>query len=92
MVRKDLPELVGIINKVIAETPNEEVDAITQKWFKVRIAPRTDWSTIFRWAAGVSAVFVLILALSLYWNRKVLREISERRSMEEALRGCLKIV
>ncbi len=86
MVRKDLPELVGIINKAIAGTPNEEVDAIIHKWFKVPIETRTDWSTIFRWVAGVSAVFVLILALSLYWNRKLLREISERRSMEEALR------
>ena len=85
-VRKDFPELVSIVNKAIAAIPKEETDAIVQKWFKVQIEHKTDWSIILRWVGGISVVFLLILFIFLYWNKRLVREIKERKRAEEALR------
>jgi signal transduction histidine kinase len=84
-VRKDYPELVGILNQAIASISREQRDAIAQKWFSVRLEYRPNWSEILKWALLAGAVFVLILGLSLFWNRRLAREISKRKRAEEAI-------
>jgi signal transduction histidine kinase len=84
-VRKDYPELVGILNKAVASISREQHDAIAQKWFSVRLEYRPNWSGILKWGVVVGAVFVLILGLSLLWNRRLAREIDKRERAEEAI-------
>jgi ABC-type amino acid transport substrate-binding protein len=85
-VRKDYPELVGILNQAIASISREQRDAIAQKWFSVRLEYRPNWSEILKWALLAGAVFVLILGLSLFWNRRLAREIDKRRRAEEEIK------
>jgi len=85
-VRKDFPELVSIMNKAIAKISKEKRDAIVQKWFTVQIEQKTDWPTILKWVGALTFVFLLILTVFLIWNRKLVREITERRRAESALK------
>jgi ABC-type amino acid transport substrate-binding protein/signal transduction histidine kinase/ActR/RegA family two-component response regulator len=85
-VRKDYPELVGILNKGIKSIPKERFDAIIQKWSKIRVEYRTNWHEITKWAAIIGGAFFLILGLTLFWNRRLAREVDIRKQSEEALR------
>jgi signal transduction histidine kinase len=85
-VRKDYPELVGILNKAIKAIPKDRFDAIVQKWFTIRLEYRPNWSEIRKWAFAITMAFTLILGLSLFWNRRLAREIAKRKQAEEALR------
>ena len=85
-VRKDYPELVGILNKAISSIPREKHDAIAQKWFSVRLEYRPNWSEILKWAGMIGGCFLLILGLLLVWNRRLAREIEKRKQAEEALK------
>lgn len=84
-VRKDFPELVGILNKAIASIPRDKHDAIFQKWVSVRVEYRPNWSEILKWAVAIGTVLVLILGLSLFWNRRLVREIEKRKRTEETI-------
>ncbi len=85
-VRKDYPELVSIMNKAITKIPREETDAIVQKWFKVQIDLKKNWATILTWVGGVGLASVVVIGIFLFSNRKLSREIIERRKVEAALK------
>jgi len=85
-VRKDFPELVNIINKVIASISREEHDAIFEKWCGVKLEYRPNWSETLKWAFAIGSFFIIILGISLFWNRRLAKEISERRRIEDALK------
>jgi ABC-type amino acid transport substrate-binding protein len=85
-VRKDYPELVGILNKAIVSIPKDRFDSIVQKWFTIRVEYRPNWSEITKWAFVIVGVFTLILGLTLFWNRRLAREIEKRKQTEAVLR------
>ncbi len=85
-VRKDYPELVRIINKVIESVSREEQDAVFEKWCGVRLEYRPNWSEIMKRVYAVVSFFIVILGISLLWNRRLAREIDDRRNTEESLR------
>ncbi|MGE0083092.1 MAG: transporter substrate-binding domain-containing protein [Desulfococcaceae bacterium] len=86
-IRKEYPELLSIINKGIDSITKEEHEAILQKWFTVKVEHKADWSEIWHWFLGISGFFTGILLISLLWNRRLTREIDERRRAEETLKS-----
>jgi signal transduction histidine kinase len=84
-IRKDYPELVEILNKAIASITRDRHDAIVQKWFSVRIEYRPNWFEILKWAFVIGGVFMLLMGISLLWNRRLSREIDKRKQTEAAL-------
>lgn len=86
LINDSLPELVSIINKTISMIPKEDVDAIIQKWFKVRIERKTNWTVILEWVGVFSIVFAIIILLLSHWNKKLTNEIKERKQVEKALK------
>ncbi|MBF0398136.1 MAG: response regulator, partial [Desulfobacterales bacterium] len=85
-VRKDYPELIGILNKAIALVTKEEQKLITQKYFSVKFEYKTDWYEILKWSAFISSIFIVILGISLLWNRRLANEINMRKSTENELK------
>ncbi len=86
-VRKDYPELVGILNKAIASISKEEHDAIVQKYFHVQMDYSViNWHKILIVSEWIIGFFVLILGISLFWNRRLTIEIRNRKRTENALR------
>lgn len=86
LVGNAFPELVDIMNKTIRTIPKEDVDAIIQKWFRVQIEQKVNWTVVLRWVGTVSIVFTIIILLFFYWNKKLTLEIKERTQVENALK------
>ncbi len=85
-IRKDYPELLSIMNKAIASVSREEHDAIIQKWFSIQVEQPPNWDEILKWTFGSGSIFIIILGVSLYWNRQLTREIAERKRAKDILK------
>ncbi|MFZ5569192.1 MAG: transporter substrate-binding domain-containing protein [Thermodesulfobacteriota bacterium] len=85
-VRKDWPELVWIIDKMLASISSREHSRIYNKWVAAGLETAIDWHLVWR------VVFVLLLVAGsvftviLFWNRRLSREIGERKKAQESLR------
>ena len=66
-VRKDWPELVGILDKVLLTISHEEQREISQKWLSVRYEDKVDYRAI--WTAA--AVFSTILLAGVFYIRQL---------------------
>ncbi len=82
-VRNDWPELISIINKVLATVTVEEKAAINNKWIGVEVAP--DYGPVYQVVLIVSAVILLIWLVSIYWILRLRREVSERKKIQNDL-------
>jgi PAS domain S-box-containing protein len=83
-VRKDLPELIGILNKVIDDISSQEKAAIKSTWMSdVEVKIRFDFKAILAWAIPIGAGAILIILFVVIWNRRLSNEITERKKAEE---------
>lgn len=85
-VRKDWPELVGILEKGIASLTEEDVLAVRRKWIDIDVQPGLDFRRAGAIAASIAALFAPIIALIAMHNRRLRREIASRLEAEEAWR------
>lgn len=81
-VRKDQPELLGILNKALRSLDPNETDAIYNRWIHLDIEQETDYTVVQR----ILLIALLVVLIFLYWNRKLSREVDERIRSETALR------
>ncbi len=82
-VRKDLPLMVPILNKVLASFTEDDKSLIQDKWLKVRIEKHIDWGFIIKAVVLTCLVGFVILAVILIWNRRLAGEIAQRKAAEE---------
>lgn len=86
-VRKDWPELVGILNKAVGAITSDEHQAIQKKWMSIRHEQGIQWPVVRRWIVLIVAGSAIILIASmLMWNRRLASEIVKRKQSEQALR------
>lgn len=81
-IRKDWPELVSIMNKVLATIPQEKHNEIRQKWISVRYEHGISPMDIVRWVMGVLVIATLLVTAFYLWNRKLAKEIRIRKQAE----------
>lgn len=81
-VRKNQPELLGILNKALSSLDSNETDAIYNRWIHLDIEQETDYTVVRR----ILLIAVMVVLIFLYWNRKLSREVDERIRSETALR------
>jgi len=79
--RKDWPLLTGILQKALDTISEEERAAIYNRWIKVNYEQSFDYSIL--WEIG--GVALLILSAFGYWNRRLAREVAQRRRTEAEL-------
>ena len=86
-VRKDWPELVGILDKVLLTISHEEQREISQKWLSVRYEDKIDYRAI--WTS--LAVFSAILLAGVFHIRQLSKQrkalVSARAEAEAANRS-----
>ena len=82
-IRKDWPELVSILNKSLAGFHDEEKALIRDKWLKIRVERHVDWGFIIKAGVLVGCAVGIILAIILIWNRRMAREVAERKQAED---------
>jgi len=88
-IRKDWPELEGILNKGIAAITQEERQAVLNRWLPV--TPGWRPGRMFIGSAAVAVVVFLFTAVVI-WNRTLTREVAEqtarlRNEVEERRRA-----
>ena len=77
---------LSLLNKAIHSISPEEHEQINQKWHQVRYEKGFDWQIVIKWALIISGIFLLILCIILYWNRRLAIEVTERKKAETALK------
>ena len=85
-IRKDYLELVSILNKGIKAIPKDRQEAIIQKWLNVRIEYKPNWRETTKWLLLIGIAFAFILGMTLFWNRRISKEIERRLATEVTLR------
>jgi signal transduction histidine kinase len=80
-VYKDEIELLNIINKAVDVVDEKEIRDIIHSWISVRVENRFDYTLLIQ---IVSFLFV-VLFVSLYWVRKLLKEVDRRKEVEQKL-------
>jgi PAS domain S-box-containing protein len=80
-VRKDYPLLLSILDKALKAIPDEEQHAIYNKWVGLKYEKEIDYTLFWK----VVAVLMTVILLSLFWNRRLSKEIHRRTQTEEEL-------
>ena len=78
---KNLPVLASLLQKGLDALPQEERQAISQKWMSVTYTWRMDYRLVWKILLGAGVLFALFFS----WNRRLAREINERKRAESAL-------
>jgi len=81
-VHKDETILLNILNKVITNTPKQTIRDIVHKWIAVRVENSFDYTLIIQ----ISSFLLSILLVSLYWVRKLAKEVRKRKEAESELK------
>ena len=87
-VRKDWPELVGILNKKLAKISEREKSLMLDKWMQFRVERQVDWSLMLSYGLGLICVAVTIISIFVYANRKLAVEVLQRKRAEESARAA----
>ncbi len=82
-VRKDWPELASILDKSLAVFSDIEKNVIMDKWVNLRFEKQIDWQMIWKIIVGFMLVGGSILTVIIIWNRRLSREVGERKRAEE---------
>lgn len=77
-VRRELAPLVPLLDRAIASISQAEKKQIADTWGGGKFATKIDYSL----ALYLLAVFMLVILLTLYWNRKLAREVIDRKKAE----------
>ncbi|SLM31350.1 putative Histidine kinase [Desulfamplus magnetovallimortis] len=83
--RSDYPELTTILNKAINSISQQEHDEIFHKWMPVSFDYSADWSIFIKWAVIFVIFFIALMGITLFWNRRLAKQINERRRTEDEL-------
>ncbi|MCB2101301.1 MAG: transporter substrate-binding domain-containing protein [Rhodobacterales bacterium] len=91
-VRKDWPELARILDKALDTIDEKERQAIQNTWLAVRVNIGLDLMTILTWAVPIGGSAVLVIVITVFWNRKLGREITERIRAEQRLQDAYGVI
>ncbi|MDM8537263.1 transporter substrate-binding domain-containing protein [Desulfobacterales bacterium HSG17] len=89
-VRKNLPELVNILNKSLDNISSQEKAAIKNTWMTSQgIKIGVTIKEILIWAIPISTLAVLIILFVVIWNRGLGKEVSERIKAQAAMQNMM---
>jgi len=74
-------ELISIINTALSQITTQEKNEILHRWVFPKISQPIDFTLLYQ----IVAVFLLLMIATLYWNRRLTREIRRRKVIEKAL-------
>jgi PAS domain S-box-containing protein len=86
-VRKDWPQLVSIINKVLPTITPQQHSKIRNKWLTVRYEHGIRKVDVAKWVLSTGGIISVILCFILIWNRRLNREIRHRKQAERELKA-----
>lgn len=85
-VLKNQPELLAILTKTLGAISEQERMAIQQRWINLEYETLTNPRMVRRLILQFTIGGLIILGIMLWWNRRLQREINERKRAENQLR------
>lgn len=85
-VPNDRPHLRSILDKGLASISEEERSHLRDKWVPVNIEGAINWAVVRRVALWCFLTAALIIAVVVFKNRRLARELAARRKAEQDLR------
>ena len=82
-IREDEPQLLTIMNKVIDSIDEQEIRDIIHEWISVRVEKDFDYVLLMQ----IALLFLVVLLVSLYWVKKLLKEVKKRKKAEYELQN-----
>lgn len=79
-IRSDQPELVSIINKGLKSLPDSQKSAILSGWIPTSLTSSLINRQILMGAAGIIAIFCIIIGGFFVWNRSLRKAVAEKTS------------
>ena len=87
-VQKNLPELLSILNKSIKLISREQQQEILDGWIKNKFVEKADYTLAYQ----IAIVAIILLAIFLFWNRRLSREVALRKSTEKELNAAQEVL
>jgi signal transduction histidine kinase len=87
-VRRDWPELAAILDSAIASLHGADRQAVLDHWVRVDYSDMARWGTVWRLLALTAGGGLIVVTGMLWLNRRLRRELEERRRIEQALRAA----
>ena len=84
-VRRDWPELAGILDRVIAGIPEEEREQIWHDEMAVRFEYGLNWQKIAVYAIPGGTALLIVIFIVVLANRRLSREVAEKVAAERQL-------
>ena len=81
-VSKDQPMLRNILQKGLERIPQSEREAIYNQWISIQYTHAMDYTLLWQ----VLTVGSVLFAAFIYWNRRLSREVSQRKLAQDELR------
>ena len=91
-VRKDWPQLAAILDKALGTIDDKERSAIKNAWMAIEVNYGIDLRTIILWVAPFAASAFLVIGFVMVWNRRLGKEIMERKKAEKEVRKSHKLM
>ena len=83
-VRSDWPELASIIDKFLVSMSREEKARIRNKFLAIRYEHATG-AVVLKWILIIGGPALAFILMFIFWNRRLMREITVRKQAEVAL-------
>ncbi len=80
-VRNDDIILLNIMNKLIDTVDKKAIKLIKEKWLKIKVESFVNYNLIYK----IIILFAFVLLGTLYWNRRLKKEIKKRVLIEKKL-------
>ena len=84
-VRKDWPQLVSILNKVMGSMSSQQRMEIQRRWLAVKSDVGFSKPMVVKWFMGLLLIAVVFIGMILFWNRRLGREVKKRDRAEKEL-------
>jgi polar amino acid transport system substrate-binding protein/two-component system sensor histidine kinase EvgS len=81
LLQKDDKTFLDVVNKVLNSITEEEHLHIKNKWIHVQVKEAKDYTVMYQ----IAFILLLIIFGTFYWNRKLTKEIQERKELEKKL-------
>jgi PAS domain S-box-containing protein len=91
-VRKDWPELAGILDKALRSIPEAELLELQAKWIPTVAQQGMDPEEVLRSALVIAAVLLVVGLIMAIWMRAMRREIEYRRISENRIQAAQKLL
>lgn len=84
-VREGLEPLIPILNQVLSEMTEKQRSIIANTWLTSQIRDQDGLIGVLLWVAIIASILLMIIVYVFSANRKLQREISVRKKIEESL-------